>query len=221
MCGCEYKTVVLTATDYNKYKQNYVDAANIPACYNSTDSINLSECPPLAIPSGFDEGGATLELDAPLLNIQVFGDNETSGLPNVWLCDGLVLPTIKFANYEYASGSPNITAFCQAGNVYQWGFSYLLLFFVCILNFIFAVIMYALWIEARHESVTTTRMVRGAVASGGREWEKADYPTIMSHATNMVKQAEDAYGDQVRSWTAKKLDEVVWEGEKGMRAPER
>ena len=118
----------------------------------------------------------------------------------------------------------NVTGFCQAGNNYEWGFSYLLLLFTCIAQSLFAIIMYALWFEVHRNSVTRdrgTREVRRDVPSGEGTWEREDYPSVISHATEMVRQAEEAYGEEVKTWSARKLDTTVWRGKEGMRAPMR
>jgi len=179
------------------------------------------DCPHLAKPSVITFGtNYTIDLDPPMLDIRVFGTNETSGLPNAWLCNGLALPTVDFSNYEH-SGHYNVTGLCQAGNVYEWGFSYLLLLFTCIAQSLFAIIMYALWFEVRRNSTTVTRRTKKVWANGVVEWEKDDYPSVMSHATEMVRQAEEAYGEGVKTWSAVELDNIVWKGKEGMRAPAR
>jgi len=152
-----------------------------------------------------------------MLDIQLVGT--TSGLADLWACDTAALRTEWFTNYG-DSQTANVTAYCSAGSNYQWGFSFLLLFFVCIAQCLFAIIMYSLWIDAKWHLQTRTGMYRKATPKGWAAWETADYSSTLSHATNIVRQAEDAYGD-VTSWSASKLDRVVWRGRKGMRAPDR
>jgi len=182
------------------------------------DSSRLMDCPHLAKPSVLNRGTSfTMHLDPPMLDIRVFGTNETSGLPNGRVCNHLALPTVEFVNYEYSLYN-NVTRLCQAGNVYEWGFSYLLLLFTCIAQSLFAVIMYALWLEVRRNSVTVMRRTKFE-ANGVVWWEKEDYPSVISHATEMVRQAEEGYREEVRTRSARKLDTTVWKGKEGMRAP--
>ncbi|KAK5127101.1 hypothetical protein LTR85_008461 [Meristemomyces frigidus] len=200
--------------NYNLYKQDYDAAAADPACRNVS---SLGDCPPLAKTSEFEYGGKSFHLDTPMLDFRLFGTNASSGLPNVWMCEGVALKTVDFSIYGYAT-SHNVTGFCQAGNTYQWGFSFLLLFLVCILQVIFAAIMYALWIEARRNSYTAHRRVKRVFSNGRVERSSKYYPSVMGHTTNMIAQAERAYGDGIKAWSTTKLDKTVWRGRKGMRA---
>ena len=203
-------------TDYYTYKAEYDAAAADPVCQNVS---NLANCPPLAKTSVFQTyDNRRVQLDAPMLDFRVYGTNESSGLPNTWICDGVTFNTVDFTNL---GGSPyaNITVICQAGSDYQWGFSFLLLFIVCVFQMLFAAIMYGLCIEARRNSLTTQyRIERVDPWNGHVHHAPKYYTSVMGHATNMVAQAEKAYGDDIKVWSTKKLDNTVWRGKRGMRA---
>ena len=179
----------------------------------------LSDCPALGFPSVFSpdgiSGGRHFDIPRPMLDIVLFGKDESSGLANVWFCEDQVYAIHNFTNYDPYNGT--VTAICQAGNAYQWGFSFLLLFLVCIAQSLFAIIVYALWIEAHRNMAIPPRKLKRKYPSGIEEWEDVDYPSTLSHAVNMVRQAEEVYGDGVKLWSARRLDDVVWRGKEGMR----
>ncbi|KAK5722650.1 hypothetical protein LTR15_005882 [Elasticomyces elasticus] len=139
----------------------------------------------------------TIDLPAPLLDILTWGENAQTGSPNSWLCNGVEY------NSEWFS-LRNVTGTCQAGGEYQWGFSYLLLFSVCITQ--------SLTVSAPRKIKETYR------ATGHEQWRDGDYPSTLSSAVNMVRQAEAAHGHSVTLWCARKLDDVIWRGKEGMRA---
>lgn len=164
--------------------------------------------------------GDTVHLDSPLLNIEIWGVDNATGLPRGWLCDGIAVMTSNFSNFKTdleGLYSANATGFCQAGSEYQWGFSFLLVFITCVFQLLYAISMYSLWIEARRNSSTALRGWREVYAPGDFRWRGADWPSVMSHAVNMVRQAEEGYGEEIKSWSAKRLDKVIWRGSKGMR----
>ena len=201
---------------YGKYKAAY-DAASVdPACHNVS---SLVDCPATNIPStiGFAGGSYPVNLEPPLLDINLWGINETSGIPNFWVCKNLALTTASFNDFGWTY-SWNVTSYCTAGSTYQWGFSFLLLFIVCVLNFFFAATMYGLWIEAHRHRKFRPKREKKVWPSGKVEWRDSHYPSMLSSATNIVRQAEKHYGDAVTSWSSRQLDDVVWRGKKGMRA---
>jgi hypothetical protein len=198
---------------YSKYKGQYDAAASDPRCRNVS---TLADCPPLAMASTLDwTKDLTINLTSPMLNIQLWGTNESSGIPNVWLCDGLILNTKDFPT-DGRGRSGNLTGMCNAGNEYQWGFSYLMLLLVCILNFIFTAMMYGLWIEAHRND--SRNMYIEQKSSKSKDGEKEDAsPSLLKDALFLASQAEEQYGQEIREWSSRKLQKTVWDGKKGMR----
>ena len=177
---------------YERYKDQYVAAGEDSRCKH----VPRSACPPLMRPSTLEYYGYYHNLSAPLLDIQTWG-TASDGLPNVWLCNGMILQT-----EDLHSG--NVTGICNAGgDGYQWGFSFLLLFFTCLLQFLWGAIMYGLWLQAR----------RGAGAERSQAAENmAEKPSVLASAVAMVSQAEQQYGEDIKGWTSKELEKVVWKG---------
>lgn len=160
----------------------------------------------------FIEPGFVKNLSAPLLNIQLWGNYTATGVPNVWLCAGFILNT-----YDFNPG--NVTGICSAaGTSYQWGFSFLLLLLVCILNLVFAAIVYGLWMDARRNAVTPRKREKKVHPTGMVEWRVVDHPSAMKSVMAIAAQAMNDHGDEVFQWNSKKLNKDVWRGKKGMRA---
>lgn len=211
--------------DYNTHKAAYDALISDPQCRNVG---NLTECPATNIDSiiNLDESGAinafngtAVQLGPPLLDIQLWGNNLTTGLPNTWLCNEYILPTSSFSNGGGYSHASNITGVCTAGPYYQWGFSFLLLFSVCILNLLFAATMYALWIDARRNRRRPLKFKEVVIPeTGGKaRLEKDEKRYLMADAFELVTQVEREYGSKVREWGPTKLRTVVRKGKKGMR----
>lgn len=202
-------------TDYDKYKTQYNALHTDPACHGVS---NLTDCPATNIESDLTEGeGFVTHLTAPLLNIQLWGNQSDTNKPNVWLCNGLIINADDF-------NPGNVTGICNAapnvftGTSYQWGFSFLLLLFVCILNLIFAALMYGLWLDTHRHIMTTARREKKISANGTETWREVDYPTMMSSIMHMAAQARADHGDEVFEWSSKKLKKEVWRGKSGIRA---
>ena len=66
--------------------------------------------------------------------------------------------------------------------------------------------------------VTKPRRFKKIYATGVQKWQNGDRPSVLSHALAMATQAEQKHGGEVRTWCARRLGDVVWKGEKGMRA---
>ncbi|KAK4961369.1 hypothetical protein LTR10_001859 [Elasticomyces elasticus] len=203
---------------YFKAHQADYDAAAADATCQRDSLGKLPFCAPLNKTSTFQSEDQkykpyTIDLPAPLLDILTWGENAQTGSPNSWLCNGVEYKSEWFS-------LRNVTGTCQAGGEYQWGFSYLLLFSVCIAQSLFAVMIYALWVEAhRYRTVSAPRKIKETYrATGHEQWRDGDYPSTLSSAVNMVRQAEAAHGHSVTLWCARKLDDVIWRGEEGMRA---
>lgn len=184
---------------YDKYKADYEAAASDPRCLgNSTRAT----CPPLAKSSVLTQDGVKIkDLGPPLLNIQLFP-------ADTWLCGDLIVHTSDLL-------ADDATGICTAGSQYQWGFSFLLLFLVCILQFIWAAAMYALWIDVQRNSDKS-----GADRDTAFTVEAAMRPTLLKSAIAIASQAEQQYGAEVKGWTSRKLERVVWRGKKGIHVTE-
>jgi uncharacterized protein YjiS (DUF1127 family) len=117
------------------------------------------------------------------------------------------------------SWATNITGTCIGGNEYQWGLSFLVLFSVSIAQFIFAALMYGLWIEAhRNGLVNMEKKDRGITKRRTKlEYEEAR-SSLLKDIGLMASQAEREYGEEIRGWSRSRLHEVVWKGHKGLRS---
>ncbi|KAJ4146870.1 hypothetical protein LMH87_001429 [Akanthomyces muscarius] len=228
-----YKDTSNVVAYYERYKADYNAAAKDPRCQNSTTGLNvtmLTDCGPLnktsEIRDSLNSAGSSsrmIKLDAPMLNIEVWPFDEATNMPSAWLCNDLIIKTADLNSHK------NVTGICTSVNSnYQWGFSYLILLIVCILHLLFAVIMYALWLEARRCSVDAISAWRRTPLRCGADdaslktqdlvRKAAARPSIMTSAIAIVSQAEQHYGANVSSWTNSKLNKRVWRGSKGMQA---
>jgi hypothetical protein len=94
--------------------------------------------------SSFTLRGRTYGLDAPTLNITKVPEDLSRGYYRaLWAYLGLT---------PYSTDDMARNLVCYPATEYQWGFSYLLLFIVSILNFIWVFIMFCLWRNAEHRS---------------------------------------------------------------------
>lgn len=197
---------------YNTYKEYYDAAAADPRCQKQTDTYTFSDCPPLNRESQLNDTGSLINITSPMLNIQRYGVNNQTGEPDFWFCNGDII-----VSTESLTGG-NVTGICSAVSDYQWGFSFIILIIVLVLNFTFAIVMYALWIQARrHEPInlhegsgSDGRAAYGSVVSD-------EAPSLLSDVMLIAGQAERHYGDQVKGWSTSTLKERVWNGKKGLR----
>ena len=114
-----------------------------------------------------------------------------------WSCADEIFQKQDLSQYAGAVGTAN--GICRAGSGYQWGFSFLLTFVVCILNLIFTLIMYALWWDVhRHGNASETK------------------PGVFKDAVTMVTMAQSQYGAKVGEWSSATLQRVVVNGRNGM-----
>lgn len=154
-------------------------------------------------------GDVVAHLDPPLLDIQLWGTNATTGRPNYWLCAGRIINV-----HDFDTG--NVTGICNAvpnvftGTSYMWGFSFLLLFLVCVLNLVFAAIVYGLWIDARRCSLTPQRWRKKSFPNEVVQWKAVDYPSTMTSVMTIAAQARAAHGDQVFEWNSHELNKTLW-----------
>ena len=202
-------------SDYLKHEQDYLAAKSTPGCTNYHNGSLLDECGPLQKSSQIATYSGSLSLEAPLLNIDVLGEN-AQGSPAGFKCPGF--PTsLVFHTWQINKGGENgISALCTAGSNYQWGFSFLLLLIVCVLNLVFGAAMYGLWADARRQgSLRTEEEVMSN--SGGHGTRSLNSPSNLRSALDIAKQAELQHGKEVHDWPSWKLDRVVWRGNKGIQ----
>lgn len=94
---------------------------------------------------------------------------------------------------------------CMADSRYAWGFSFLLTLVTCILNFLFAVIMYGVWWDLRRH------------ADG-----KLEPPhSLFKDAAVMISMAQEQYGERMFGWSAQTMDRDILKGRQGMNLRER
>jgi hypothetical protein len=169
----------------------------------------LDDCPPLTKTSQltFDEN-FVINLSSPMLNIQLW--DKVSHLPNVWICNGLILNTHDFGYHGLPSG--NLTGSCSGGSEYEWGFSYVMLLIVCILNLIFATMMYELWLEAHRNGTVNMFKERERIKYNAqnqiqsREYiHEEENPSILKDAVLIASYAEQQYGQDIKVWSSSKL----------------
>lgn len=195
---------------HETYKDQYQAASSDPRCQNITD---LMDCPPLARNTSIGLDHPQLHMGAPMLNIQTWGWNETADLPNVWVCSNQFIHTQDF-------NPNNVTGICTAGSNYQWGFSFLLLFIVCVFQFVFAIMIYALWIESERY-ITAKEADMEDDKRPGQMFEAARHPTVLSSALALAEHTEQDFGSQIRDWTSPELDTFIYRGSRGMRLRSR
>ena len=199
------------STYWDAYAASYSAAVTDPQCANWSDA----SCTPLQKSSKIDINAMQttqrpVDLPPPLLNLQRWYPN-ASGIPSYWACNEYILNTADLYN-------GNVTGTCTASDHYQWGFSFLLLFIVSIMNLIVAVLLYALWLEAGLYTRPGRKEYLKKHGYLDDSWKPAYGPSVAGDAVNVVKQMEALYGTDVGRWTSYELDTVVWRGSKGMCA---
>ena len=200
-----------------EHEQHYLTAKSTSGCVDYNNGSSLDNCAPLQKSSTIMQATytGTVSLEPPLLNIDVLGNN-AHGSPAAFKCPSF--PTsLVFHTWQINKGGENgISALCTAGSSYQWGFSFLLLLIVCILNLIFAAMMYGLWVDARRQGNLKTNRERVAEYSGGPTLS-LNSPSNLRSALDIAKQAELQHGKEVHDWPSWKLEGIVWRGSKGIR----
>lgn len=201
------------------YQKQYEALQNDPEC---RDISSLSDCPATNISSVMfdpdDPYQSSIHLEPPLLNIQTYGNNSATGIPDVWLCNNMIL-------YQKDFNAGNITGICKpainpwTGTEYQWGFSFLLLFIVCTMNLVFAVLMFTLWITARRSAPARSKAREKTVGTRERPatWRRSHFPSVMSSVVAMAGQVREDHGDEVFGWSAETLRSRVWDSKEGVR----
>ena len=99
---------------------------------------------------------------------------------------------------QYNHGVGSVSATCQAGSGYSWGFSFLLTFVTSVLNLVFVILMYLIATEARRHG----------------EWTK-DVGEFKD-AVTMVTLAQQQYGDKIGDWSSSTLQKEIVGGQVGM-----
>lgn len=159
--------------------------------------MNMSSCPSANIttwaanPANGDDWHYNITISPPMPGIIPYPKRSPY---SHWTCEGNIYATDWF---DLQTG--NITGVCQAGSKYVWGFSFLLTFVVSILTFVFAVMMYALWLDTRGAGLARDH-------------------SAFKDAVEMVTQAQTQYGEQIDEWTAGDLQKKVMRGSSGMTA---
>ena len=205
-------------TYYLQHKDDYLAAAAIPACRQYYNNSTLNGCPPLQKSSqitGSSDYG-TITLAPPLLNIDVLGKN-AQGAPKAFLCGEYMYSMPLWTKNINEGGADGVSALCTAGSHYQWGFSFLLLLIVSILNLVFAATMYGLWVDVRRNGNLKTVEKVAPPMRAGKETAPVNAPSHLRSALEISKQAELQYGEDVHDWPSWKLDSAVWHGRKGIR----
>lgn len=211
--------VALEYTYYMAHSSDYLAAATIPECNKNYNSSSLDDCAPLQkssrIANPFDYG-SFITLDPPLLNIEVLGKN-AQGAARAFVCSGAMNSVAFFTRNINQGGDNGVSALCTAGSKYQWGFSFLLLLIVSILNLAFAATMYGLWIDVRRNGDLKTIDEPDPASARGEGTRPLNTPSNLRSALDISKQAELQYGKDVHDWPSWKLNRVVWRGNKGIR----
>ena len=115
-----------------------------------------------------------------------------------WACAENVIAVKDMTGIPGAYGS-KAAGLCRAGNGYAWGFSFLLTFVVCVLNFFFVLLMYGLWFGGRRHR---------AKQDGGSDGFK--------DAVTMVAAAQAQYGVDINHWNMASLNKGIVKGYWGM-----
>jgi hypothetical protein len=153
-----------------------------------------------------------VNFSAPMLNIQTWGVNNKTGAPNYWLCDTIIL------NADSLNTGTNVTGLCTASTSYQWGFSFIILIIICVLNFTFTIVMYGLRIEARrHKPVSLNEHAGSDSGDASGLITLTDAPSLLRDVILIASNAENQYGEEVKGWSSAKLDECVWKGRNGLQ----
>ena len=111
-----------------------------------------------------------------------------------WLCAQTVVSTANITKFNTAT----VTAYCEAGTKYLWGFSFLLTFVVLVIQLIVALIMYGLWVCFCREA--------------GSRAEVSEF----KDAAMMITQAQQQHGDGIASWDVPTLKRRVLKGKHGV-----
>ena len=178
--------------DHNRYQHVYEDCkdqalANCSAAQIETwvDLYNPSE-------------GSNKTMRLPVYGMTLYPVQDRHY--TAWDCGGNLLLNDWMPSWNEGTLEIDAAGFCQAGQTYVWGFSFVLTFAVCCLHLTFTILMYMVWHGAR------ARPGQTAITPGG----------LFKDAALMVSKAQAQYGDDIGSWSAKNLEKEVVHGKKGM-----
>ena len=192
---------------WRKHEADYKAALSDPACAVPS----RPECTSLSKPSTIEWLGQLHNLSSPLLDIKRANYDPDTDESNLWMCGSGA--SVFWSSQFVQNGIPQsgqVTGSCGAPSPsYQWGFSFLPLFIVCVLQFIWAVTMYGLWVENRRVGLTADSRNQAAVNTAYR-------PSYLVSAVAIVSQAEQHYGGEIKAWDSRELDRSIWRGSKGM-----
>lgn len=155
---------------------------------------------------GITDSGSPINLDPPLLSISTWPDNPPHYTH--WQCGSEYLTTSQIT-FTLPSTVAEMSATeidalrfgqCQAGSSYAWGFSFLLLLTVCIVNLVVVIVMYVLWLSIRTSRKSDEKSARYLVVD----------------AITLASQAQRQYGPDALSWDARTIKKRVIDGKRGM-----
>lgn len=184
--------------------------ATDPAC---KDANSTADCPATNISSASDD----IPISAPLLNIRLLEPFTVTSpnisyvpsqdkMPEAWACgNGLFYHRDFFIEWEPGANVANVTGKCTGGTDYRWGFSFLMLILVCVLNIMTAIGLFALWMY-------------GSACSDGSRRGTESLNTIRV-AADIVTQARRYYGESAvdGTWSSQDMDQKIYRGKRGMR----
>lgn len=112
-----------------------------------------------------------------------------------------MLAVSDFSNVPDTYGQ-TATGICRTRNGYAWGFSFLLTFVVALLNLVFVLIMYGLWLDTHRQR----KQMEHPIGLGGE----------FKDAVTMVSAAQRQYGADLDSWGTRALQKKVVKGWVGL-----
>jgi uncharacterized membrane protein len=177
-------------------------------------TFNISDCPAANVRTTI-EGANTYadedddylgEVPAPAPGIIPYPSepNEVTKY-RYWICDLTIIDVKNLTNYArifHSGEEARMTGICRAGTGYTWGFSFLLTFIVAIMNLVFVLLMYALWLD----------VLRHHVSHDGDK-HKAGY---LKDALTMVTTAQQQYGMEIGTWSTRSLSKDIMKGWRGL-----
>lgn len=216
---------------YEQYRDRYAAAER--DCWRGEPpdyaSLDLTTCPVLNQHSTFNN----YVQPSPMLNLEVYSPPDATHGYTHWACGDYDTPFTSQQLLEDPSNSPNLGV-CRSNGEYLWGFSYQLLFVTSVFQLVFALIMFALWIEAHRHLWPARKATKEAAAlkaarAGTLHFttfkrrprdavrEAADHPDVYNSAFALVSQARQQYGDDIFTWSDEQRTEVIWRGSKGIQ----
>lgn len=140
---------------------------NCTLIWHVAQYVNTYGLDPSDTKSTFNLSGKTIELPAPTLNISAWSmsasyvylsnyqGEPSSGSSPVSSTSWRDTPLWAYNNETFDTSAIDANGSCQQASgqpTYKWGFSFLLLFTTCLLTFVWAMGMYAIWLDAYFHS---------------------------------------------------------------------